>query len=78
MRNKELIAKIEKLIENGYAETRVGYHSEYRMWNGEWRRGAYAQIAAPYNGTRRIYERSYAELYTTLLENRAAENEEKK
>lgn len=67
MTKQETIAAIEKLIENGYAETHLGYHAEYRMWNSEWRRGAYAQIAQPYGGTKRIYERSYAELYTTLL-----------
>ena len=60
--------EIEILIQNGYAETHVGYHAEYRMWKGEWRRGAYAQIAAPYNGTIRIYERSYAELLISVRE----------
>ncbi len=67
MSKKQLIAKIEALIENGYAETHVGYHAKYQMWNDYERRGAYAQIAQPYGGTKRIYERSYSELYTTLL-----------
>ena len=60
--------QIAKLIENGYAETEVGYHSEYRLWKGEWRRGAYAQIAAPYGGTIRLYARSYAELLVDVHE----------
>lgn len=66
MTKQEVIAAIEKLIENGYAETRVGFHAEYRLWNGQYRRGAYAQIAEPYGATTRRYERSYAELLTTL------------
>ena len=60
--------QIEQLIANGYAETHVAYHSEYRLWKGEWRRGAYAQIAAPYGGTIRLYARSYAELLIDVLE----------
>lgn len=54
--------QIEDKIANGYAETHVGYHAEYRNWHGEWKRGCYAQIAAPYGGTIRIYSASYAEL----------------
>jgi hypothetical protein len=68
MSNESLKTKIENLIENGYAETHVGYHSDYREWNGYPRRGAYAQIAKPYGGTKRIYERSYSELYISVLE----------
>ncbi len=68
MNRKQTIAKIEGLIENGYAETHVGYHAEYREWNGCLRRGCYAQIARPYGGTKRLYERSYAELLTSVLE----------
>jgi len=60
--------QIGQLIENGYPETHVGYHAEYRMWKGEWRRGAYAQIAKPYGGTIRLYARSYAELLIDVLE----------
>jgi hypothetical protein len=60
--------QIEQLIANGYAETEVGYHSEYRLWKGEWRRGCYAQIAKPYGGTIRLYARSYAELLIDVLE----------
>jgi hypothetical protein len=60
--------EIERLIQNGYAETHVGFHPEFRYWNGYPRRGAYAQIAAPYGGTIRIYERSYAELLISVRE----------
>jgi len=60
--------EIEKLIQNGYAETHVGFHPEFRYWNGYPRRGCYAQIAAPYGGTIRIYERSYAELLISVRE----------
>lgn len=68
MNKAQTIAKINELIENGYAETHVGYHAEYRIWNGNERRGCYAQIAAPYGGTVRIYERNYAELLTSVYE----------
>ena len=67
MTKREIIIAILQLIDNGYAETHVGYHAEYREWNGYPHRGAYAQIAAPYGGTKRIYERSYAALLLTLL-----------
>ena len=66
-KQETIAAMIETRIENGYAETHVGYHADYRMWHGEWRRGAYAQIAASYGGTKRIYARSYAELYKSLV-----------
>jgi hypothetical protein len=65
MNHKE---EIKRLIQNGYPETHVGYHAEYRNWKGEWVRGCYAQIAAPYGGTIRIYERSYAELLISVRE----------
>lgn len=67
MNKKQIIAKINELIENGYAETHVGYHAEYRIWNGTEQRGCYAQIAAPYGGTVRIYATSYAELLEKVL-----------
>lgn len=73
----EIKRQIESLIKNGYTETHVGYHAEYRFWRGNWRRGVYAQIAAPYGGTLRIYERSYAELLTTILEMQVAGTEMK-
>ena len=60
--------EIERLIQNGYNETHVGFHPEFRYWNGYPRRGCYAQIAAPYGGTIRIYERSYAELLISVRE----------
>ncbi len=60
--------EIEKLIENGYAETHVGYHSDYRFWNGTLRRGCYAQITKPFGGTVRIYQSSYSELYVSVCE----------
>lgn len=66
--NQEIKSAIESKIENGYAETEVGYHAEYRFWNGIEQRGAYAQIAAPYGGTKRIYARSYSELEISVLE----------
>jgi len=59
---------IEERIRNGYAETHVGYHADWRFWNGEFRRGAYAQIAAPHGGTKRIYASSYASLLSMLDE----------
>jgi hypothetical protein len=68
MTRNQIVATIEKEIENGYAETRVGFHTKYQTWGGEWRRGAYAQIAAPYGGTRRIYAPSYAALLATVRE----------
>lgn len=73
--NKSIKANIESKIENGYAETQVGFHSEYRMWNGIEQRGAYAQIAAPYGGTKRIYARSYSELEISVLEYLESESE---
>lgn len=55
--------EIQQEIDNGYAETIVGFHSDYRAFmGGEFKRGAYAQIAAPYGGTKRIYAPSYAAL----------------
>jgi hypothetical protein len=60
--------EIERLIRNGYSETHVGYHAEYRNWKGEWVRGCYAQIAAPYGGTIRIYAPSYAKLMIAVRE----------
>lgn len=55
--------QIEALIGNGYAETEIGYHAEFRSFQGgEFQRGCYAQIAAPYGGMRRVYATSYAEL----------------
>lgn len=68
MSNQESIRAIEAMIENGYAETHVGYHAEYRFWAGDWRRGAYAQIAEPYGGTYRVYGRSYAEVLDHLFQ----------
>ena len=59
--------KIEEWIKNEFAETHVGYHREYRMWNGFWYRGCYAQIAEPYGRTIRIYAASYDELYERIL-----------
>lgn len=59
--------QIENIITNGYAETHVGYHADYRSFEGsEFRRGAYAQIAKPYGGTIRIYARSYSELLAEI------------
>lgn len=66
--SQEIKANIESKIENGYAETHVGYHADYQFWNGTEQRGAYAQIAAPYGGTIRIYDRSYSELEVSVLE----------
>lgn len=60
--------RIKEKIDNGYAETYVGYHPNYQVWNGYEQRGCYAQIAAPYGGTIRIYEHSYAELEVSVLE----------
>lgn len=68
MTSAQAKAKVEELIENGYAETHVGYHSEYRIWNGYQQRGCYAQIALPHGGTKRIYERSYQELLISVQE----------
>jgi hypothetical protein len=64
--NKQIKETIREKISNGYAETHVGYHAEYRMWHGEWQRGCYAQIAALYGGTIRIYGESYAELLENI------------
>lgn len=67
--SKKIVTTIQKEIENGYAETHVGFHSDYRSFQGgEFRRGAYAQIAAPYGGTRRIYAPSYAQLLEAVRE----------
>lgn len=61
--------EIARLIENGYSETHVGYHADLRSWNGgEFKRGCYAQIAQPYDGTVRIYAPSYAELMVAVRE----------
>lgn len=68
MNNYQRKQHIAKKIQNGFAETHVGFHSEYRMWQGEWVRGAYAQIAAPYGGTTRIYANSYRELLAIIEE----------
>lgn len=68
MNTDQIKTRIEMLINNGYAETHVGYHSEYQIWNGYPRRGAYAQIAAPYGGTKRLYAHSYAELLIDVYE----------
>lgn len=62
MSKKQIKSQIEVMIENGYAETGVGYHADLRMWDGNWRRGCYAHIAAPYGGTKRIYAMSWAAL----------------
>lgn len=68
MSNKNLKQKIYDLIDNGYAETHVGYHADYQYFKNNFRRGAYAHIALPFGGTYRVYERSYEELYTTILQ----------
>lgn len=63
--------QIQNLIENGYSETHVGYHPEYRTIScngGEFYRGCYAQIAKPYGGTTRLYANSYAELLIDVQE----------
>lgn len=60
--NKSIKNQIATIISNEYAETVVGYHPEYRQWHGEFERGCFAQVAAPYGGTIRIYGNSYAEL----------------
>lgn len=60
--NSQLRELIAHRIWNGYAETEVGYHAEYRMWGDEWVKGCYAQIAAPYDGTVRVYAPSWKEL----------------
>lgn len=61
--------QIEHLIDNGYAETHVGFHADYRSFEGgEFQRGAYAQIARPYGGTIRIYARSYSDLLARVRE----------
>lgn len=64
MTRKQIIRQIEAKIDNGYAETHVSYHADWRYidCNREFFRGCYAQIAEPYGGTRRIYADSYAEL----------------
>ena len=61
-------SQIENIIRNesDYAETHVGYHAEYRQFNGIWVRGAYAQIARPHGGTYRIYAQSYSELLSDV------------
>ena len=59
---KTIKTQIEKLIANGFAETHVGFHAEYRSWDMRWQRGVYAQIAESFGDTRRIYAKSYAEL----------------
>lgn len=66
--NKEIKANIESKIDNGYAETHIGYHPDYRFWNGVEHKGCYAQIAAPYGGSKRIYADSYSELEIMVLE----------
>ncbi len=66
--NKTIKANIESKIENGFAETGIGFHSDYRMWNGVEQRGAYAQIAETHGGTKRIYARSWSELEISVLE----------
>lgn len=71
--NTQIKERIQNKIENGYAETHVGYHSDYQFWHGTEQRGCYAQIAASYGGTIRIYERSYAELEISVLEYLAVE-----
>lgn len=68
MTSAQAKSKVQELISNGYAETHLGYHSEYRFWHGTEQRGCYAQIAAPYGGTVRIYERSYPELLVSVNE----------
>lgn len=67
MSNKKIIARIEELIENGYAETHVDYHPDFRFVDGEYRRGCYALIALPYDGTGRTYASSYAELLDNII-----------
>lgn len=68
MTAKNTKVEIQKLIANRYAETHVGFHAEYRYFgDGEFRRGAYAQIAGPWGDTHRIYAHSYAALLEKLL-----------
>ena len=55
------------MISNGYSDTYVGYHAEYRPWGAEWRRGAFAQISETYSAPYRIYGHSYADLYDNLI-----------
>lgn len=62
MTKKQIISEIQALIENGYAETHVGYHADSQFGGGSWDRGCYAQIAKPYGGSYRLYARSYSEL----------------
>ena len=52
-------SQIQSLIANGYAETHVGFQPKY---DAQERRGCYAQIAAPYGSTIRIYAKSYEAL----------------
>lgn len=68
MSKQESIRAIEAMIKNGYAETHVGYHAEYRFWAGDWQRGAYAQVAKSYGGTYRVYGHSYTEVFDRLLQ----------
>lgn len=62
MTSAQAKSKVQELVANEYSETHVGYHANYRQWNGEFKRGCYAQVAAPYGGTIRIYASSYAQL----------------
>lgn len=68
MTNKEIKNRIMHIIENGYAETSVGYHPEYRWVHGNWRRGAFARIAGRYGATVTLYANSYRELLDTVRE----------
>ena len=63
--SNQIKSQIQALIANEYAETKV-YHTHGENWNGQWRKGACAQIAAPYGGTRRIYADTYADLLEAL------------
>lgn len=71
--NQQIKQQIKQQIANGYAETHVGYHADFRSFEGgEFQRGAYAQIAELHGGTYRIYAASYAELLAVVQERATA------
>ena len=61
MSRKQQISYITSINEVGAYNVRIGYHAEYREWNGRQVRGVFVEVTHKC-GVDRIYADSYAEL----------------
>jgi hypothetical protein len=66
--------QIYRLIDNGFHQTYVGYHRDWRNWGGCKRRGCFAQIDTPDRLTR-IYAHSYEALLIAVRKQLHIDNE---